>query len=39
MPPRFDGEAAVFAMLNRGKKSLALDLKNESDRKRLRAAA
>ena len=36
MPPRFDGEAAVFALLNRGKKSLTLDLKNESDRKRLR---
>src|SRR3954452_3832142 len=35
MPPRFDGEAAVFALLNRGKKSLALDLKKESDRKRL----
>jgi alpha-methylacyl-CoA racemase len=36
MPPRFDGEAAVFALLNRGKKSVALDLKNESDRKALR---
>jgi crotonobetainyl-CoA:carnitine CoA-transferase CaiB-like acyl-CoA transferase len=36
MPPRFDGEAAVFALLNRGKKSLAIDLKNESDRNRLR---
>ena len=36
MPPRFDGEAAVFALLNRGKKSIMLDLKNESDRKRLR---
>src|SRR5256886_11728523 len=35
MPPRFDGEAAVFALLNRGKKSLVLDLKNESDRNRL----
>ena len=22
MPPRFDGEAAVFALLNRGKRSL-----------------
>jgi crotonobetainyl-CoA:carnitine CoA-transferase CaiB-like acyl-CoA transferase len=22
MPPRFDGDAAVFALLNRGKKSL-----------------
>src|SRR5205085_7106879 len=28
--------AAVFALLNRGKKSLTLDLKNENDRKRLR---
>ena len=28
MPPRFDGDAAVFALLNRGKKSLTLDLKN-----------
>ena len=36
MPPRHDGEAAVFALLNRGKKSLVLDLKNESDRSRLR---
>ena len=36
MPPRFDGEAAVFALLNRGKKSLVLDLKNESDRNSLR---
>src|SRR4051794_10950358 len=35
MPPRFDGEAAVFALLNRGKKSVAVNLKNESDRKRL----
>src|SRR3982751_567296 len=36
MPPRVDGEAAVFSLLNRGKKSVILDLKNESDRKRLR---
>ena len=36
MPPAFGGEAAVFALLNRGKKSLTLDLKNEKDRKRLR---
>jgi len=36
MPPRHDGEAAVFALLNRGKKSLVIDLKNESDRNRLR---
>ena len=38
-PPRHDGDAAVFALLNRGKKSLILDLKNESDRKPLAAAA
>src|SRR5215213_11265654 len=37
MPPLLQGgEAAVFAMLNRGKKSLVLDLKNENDRNRLR---
>ena len=36
MPPRHDGEAAVFALLNRGKKSLVADLKNENDRSRLR---
>src|SRR4030095_10019639 len=36
MPPRHDGEAAVFALLNRGKKSLVSDLKNPSDRSRLR---
>jgi crotonobetainyl-CoA:carnitine CoA-transferase CaiB-like acyl-CoA transferase len=35
MPPRLGDEAAVFALLNRGKKSVVLDLKNESDRKRL----
>lgn len=34
-PPRFDGFAAAFALLNRGKKSLALDLKREEDRTRL----
>src|SRR4029079_12179431 len=33
--PRFDGESAMFALLNRGKKSLVLDLKNESDRDKL----
>ena len=33
--PRFDGESAMFAMLNRGKKSLVLDLKNENDRAKL----
>jgi crotonobetainyl-CoA:carnitine CoA-transferase CaiB-like acyl-CoA transferase len=35
MPPVRDGEAVVFAMLNRGKKSLVCDLKNENDRKAL----
>src|ERR1044071_1576093 len=35
-PPRFDGEAAVFALLNRGKKRLSLDLQIENDRNRLR---
>src|SRR5256714_823944 len=34
--PRFDGEAAAFALLNRGKKGITLDLKNENDRNRLR---
>jgi alpha-methylacyl-CoA racemase len=33
--PRFDGESAMFAMLNRGKKSVVLDLKNEADRAKL----
>ena len=33
--PRFDGESAMFAMLNRGKKSLVLDLKDGRDRARL----
>ena len=34
-PPRFDGFSAVFALLNRGKKSVVLDLKREDDRARL----
>src|SRR5262245_1090261 len=34
-PPMIDGESAVFLMLNRGKTSMALDLKNETDRARL----
>ncbi|HEY4974695.1 MAG TPA: CoA transferase, partial [Steroidobacteraceae bacterium] len=34
-PPFIDGESAVFAMLNRGKKSLTLDLKNDADRAKL----
>src|SRR5262245_41718603 len=36
MPPRHDNAAAVFGLLNRGKKSVVIDLKNESDRRRLR---
>jgi len=35
-PPLVDGESATFAMLNRGKKVLTLDLKNETDREKLR---
>ena len=34
-PPMVDGESAVYAMLNRGKRTLTLDLKNEADRARL----
>jgi alpha-methylacyl-CoA racemase len=33
--PRFDGESAMFTLLNRGKKSLVLDLKREQDRSKL----
>jgi crotonobetainyl-CoA:carnitine CoA-transferase CaiB-like acyl-CoA transferase len=33
--PRFDGESAMFALLNRGKRSLVLDLKRDADRARL----
>ena len=33
--PRFDGESAMFTLLNRGKKSLVLDLKDASDRDKL----
>src|SRR5665213_116121 len=33
--PRFDGEGAMFAQLNRGKKGLVLDLKKPSDRDKL----
>jgi crotonobetainyl-CoA:carnitine CoA-transferase CaiB-like acyl-CoA transferase len=36
-PPRFDGEGAAFALLNRGKESLALDLKSDQDRSTLMA--
>jgi alpha-methylacyl-CoA racemase len=31
-PPMIDGESAAFLMLNRGKKSMTLDLKSETDR-------
>ena len=31
-PPLWDGESAVYAMLNRGKRRLTLDLKNDEDR-------
>lgn len=31
-PPMIDGESAAFLMLNRGKKSITLDLKNKMDR-------
>ena len=34
--PRFDGESAMFTLLNRGKKSLVLDLKSEADRDKLK---
>ena len=36
-PPDFDGESAPFAMLNRGKTSITLDLKNDADRSKLLA--
>jgi crotonobetainyl-CoA:carnitine CoA-transferase CaiB-like acyl-CoA transferase len=35
-PPDFDGESATFAMLNRGKKCLTLDLKSETERDKLK---
>ena len=35
LPPYFDGMSAAFALLNRGKTSLALDLKDPADRERL----
>ena len=35
-PPLVDGESAAFAMLNRGKKAIALDLKNDGDRAQLK---
>jgi crotonobetainyl-CoA:carnitine CoA-transferase CaiB-like acyl-CoA transferase len=36
-PPMLDGESAPFALLNRGKKALALDLKSETDRAKLQS--
>jgi alpha-methylacyl-CoA racemase len=35
-PPMVDGESAAFALLNRGKKVLTLDLKSEHDRETLK---
>jgi alpha-methylacyl-CoA racemase len=34
--PMVDGESVAFSMLNRGKKSITLDLKREADRSRLK---
>jgi len=34
-PPYIDGESAAFALLNRGKKALAIDLKSDADRAKL----
>ena len=35
-PPLVEGESAVFALLNRGKQVLTLDLKNAADREKLK---
>src|SRR6201993_3715595 len=35
-PPMLDGESAAFAMLNRGKKSVTLDLKSAADLAKLK---
>jgi crotonobetainyl-CoA:carnitine CoA-transferase CaiB-like acyl-CoA transferase len=35
-PPRWDGESASFALLNRGKRGLTLDLKSTTDRNKLK---
>ena len=34
-PPMVGGDSAAFVMLNRGKKSLTLDLKDKADREKL----
>jgi crotonobetainyl-CoA:carnitine CoA-transferase CaiB-like acyl-CoA transferase len=39
MPPLVDGEGAVFRAVNRGKKSVTLDLKNPADAARFREMA
>jgi crotonobetainyl-CoA:carnitine CoA-transferase CaiB-like acyl-CoA transferase len=36
LPPLWDGESAAFALLNRGKQALALDLKSATARDRLK---
>jgi crotonobetainyl-CoA:carnitine CoA-transferase CaiB-like acyl-CoA transferase len=35
IPPAWDGDGAAFALLNRGKSGLVLDLKQDADRQRL----
>jgi crotonobetainyl-CoA:carnitine CoA-transferase CaiB-like acyl-CoA transferase len=35
-PPMWEGESATFAMLNRGKQVVTLDLKQDADREKLR---
>src|SRR3989337_3934417 len=35
-PPMWEGESATFAMLNRGKQVVTLDLKRDADREKLR---
>ncbi|MCK9919303.1 CoA transferase [Microbacteriaceae bacterium K1510] len=35
-PPQVDGEGAAFALLNRGKQGLTIDLKDEADREKLK---
>ena len=36
-PPMWEGESATFAMLNRGKEVVTLDLKQDADRQKLRS--